>query len=185
RYAERGEPILGHVDMRLLLESIGDAWHVVIHEAAADPERGFVVQNIVDDGQRATGFAREAGSARKSTARSTAVGADFVHVDYELDFVTVHDVPSVSAQLVLELIDEMRASEQDDPGLASEHDTQPMIEAGKVVHVRVRDENMRDAHQLPRRQHAQITQIKEQRAAFIAEVDIEAGVTERLVDKAR
>src|SRR2546421_6584275 len=60
-----------------------------------------------------------------------------------------------------------------------------MIEPGKVIHVRVRDEHVRNPHELPRRQHAQVAKIEEQRAAFVAEVDIEPGITERFVDEAR
>src|ERR1700687_1634806 len=68
-------------------------------------------------------------------------------------------------------------------GLAPEHDAQQMIEPGKVIHVRVGYKDVRQAHQLARRQHADVAEIEKQRPPFVAKVDIQGRVAERVVDQ--
>src|SRR5438105_6020425 len=58
-----------------------------------------------------------------------------------------------------------------------------MIEPGKVVHVRMGDKDVRQAHQLARRQHADVTEIEKERPPFVAKVDIQGRVAERVVDE--
>jgi hypothetical protein len=50
-------------------------------------------------------------------------------------------------------------------------DAQEPIEAGKMIHVGVRQEGMAHAQQLARRQRRQIAEIEQQGAAAEAEID--------------
>ena len=106
-----------------------------------------------------------------------------MHVDHQLDLVAVHDVPGVRAQLVFDLRDELGPAKQHDVRLAPEHDAQQMIEPGKVIHVRMGDKDVRQAHQLARRQHADVAEIEKQCPPFVAKVDIQGRVAERVVDE--
>jgi hypothetical protein len=58
-----------------------------------------------------------------------------------------------------------------------------MIEPGKVIHVGMGDKDVRQAHQLARRQHADVTEIEKQRPPFVAKIDIQGRVAERVVDE--
>lgn len=95
----------------------------------------------------------------------------------------MHHVPGVGAQLVLDLGDEAGPAEQHDAVLAPEQDAQQLVEADEVVDVGVTDEHMRHAQQLARRQHGDVAQIEQQRPAFVAKVDVDAGVAECIVDE--
>ena len=88
-------------------------------------------------------------------------------------------------QLVFDLRDEVGPAEQHDAGLAPEHDAQQMIEARKVVHMRMGDKDVRQAHQLARRQRGDVAEIEKQRPPFVAKIDVQARVAERVVDETR
>ena len=88
-------------------------------------------------------------------------------------------------QLMLDLRDEIRSSEQHQTGLAPKHHAQQMIEPGEVIHVRMRDEDMRDTHQFSRRKHRNIAEVEQQRSTLIAKIDIQTRVAERIVDETR
>src|ERR1041385_1889711 len=60
-----------------------------------------------------------------------------------------------------------------------------MIESREMIHVRVRDEHVRHAHQFARRQHADVAKVEQHRAALVPEIDEESGVAERLVGQTR
>ena len=120
----------------------------MIDEAPANPQERLVVQNVAVPLEVRRLFARESGAAAKRRLASAAVEVDFAYVQYQVDRIPVHDVPGVGAQLVLDLIDEARAAQQGNPLLASEDDAQQLVEPGKVIHVGVGDEDVRDAQQL-------------------------------------
>src|SRR5208282_1981764 len=58
-----------------------------------------------------------------------------------------------------------------------------MIEPGKVIHVRMGDKDVRQAHQLARSQRADVAKIEKQRPPFVAKVDIQGWIAERVVDE--
>ena len=58
-----------------------------------------------------------------------------------------------------------------------------MIKTGKVIHVRMGDEHLREAHELARRQHGNVAEVEKQRPVFITKVDIQSGIPERIVDQ--
>ena len=60
-----------------------------------------------------------------------------------------------------------------------------MIETGEVIHVRMRDEYVRYAHQLARRQGADVAEVEQQRARFVAKIDEQTGIAERVVGETR
>jgi hypothetical protein len=51
-----------------------------------------------------------------------------------------------------------------------------------MIHVRVRDEHVRQAQQLSRRERLDIADVEEECALFVAEVHVLAGVPERRID---
>src|SRR5215469_11803362 len=69
--------------------------------------------------------------------------------------------------------------------VAMQTDTQEPIEAREVVHVGVRDERVADAKKLPRHQWEIVAEIEHQRAMAEPEIDVDAGIGERLVDHSR
>src|SRR5262245_10904174 len=150
REPERREAILVDLEVRFLFDRVRDAGNVVIDEAAADAEGRFLMEHVIRQLERSAWFPLELLPARKAGALPSAVHPDLAYVDNELGLVAVHDVPGIRAQLVLDLRDEARPTEQQQARLAPEHHAQEVIEAGEVVHVGVGDENMREAHQLSR-----------------------------------
>jgi hypothetical protein len=60
---------------------------------------------------------------------------------------------------------------------------QQPIEACKMIHVGVGNENMTDAHELARRQRRHVAKIEEQRPAAEAEVDEQRGIREGIIDE--
>ena len=67
---------------------------------------------------------------------------------------------------------ESRPADERDRRFATQHDAQQVIEAGEVVHVGMRDEHVRQPHQLAGRQHRDVPEVEQQRAALVAEVDV-------------
>src|SRR5438067_8761378 len=184
RHAERLQAILRDIDVRLLLDRVPKARDVMVDEARANAKRRLVMHDIITLFERLVRFSRESRPTRKTRSLTPPVRSRLAHVEHQL-VVAVDDVPYVRVQLVLDLRDEIRASVKRQAGFTSEHDAQQMIEPGKVVHVRVRDEHMRYAHQLARRQHADVAQIEQQRAAFVTKIDEHARIAERIVDEMR
>ena len=83
---------------------------------------------------------------------------------------------------MLDLRDEIRSTEQHQAGLASEQHTQQMIEARKVVHVRMRDKDMREAHQLARWQHGDVAEVEQQCSPLVTKIDIQPRIAEYIID---
>ena len=62
-----------------------------------------------------------------------------------------------------------------------EQHTQQMIEARKVVHVRMRDKDMREAHQLARWQHVDVAEVEQQRSPLVTKIDIQPRIAEYII----
>src|SRR5512139_3145455 len=58
------------------------------------------------------------------------------------------------------------------------------VEADEVVHMRVRDEHMGEPQQMSRRERRVVAEIERERALLEAEIDVDAGVAEGVVDEA-
>jgi hypothetical protein len=108
---------------------------------------------------------------------------ELVRGDSEVHVIVMDQVPRVGRELVFDAVQKLRRTEQAHMFRAAEADAQQSIEAGKVVHVGVRDEHVADAQQLPRGQAADVTDIEQQRATGEPEVDQQCRITERTVDE--
>ncbi|BCG04069.1 hypothetical protein PPGU19_086370 (plasmid) [Paraburkholderia sp. PGU19] len=82
-----------------------------------------------------------------------------------------------------DLFKEVSAVEQDDANLAPEYHAHEIVEAAKMVHVRVGNKHTRKTHQLVRQQSADIAEIEKNSAAFVAKVHIQTRVAKQVVDK--
>src|SRR5207245_900339 len=69
-------------------------------------------------------------------------------------------------------------------GIARQEETKQVIEAHEVVHVRVRDEDVRDLQDVARLHATEATEIELQRATLPAEPNEESGIAEGAVDQA-
>jgi hypothetical protein len=121
----------------------------------------------------------------KRALRARAVGCERMHLDRHRHLVAMHHVPRVGAQLVLDLVGEARPAPQHETADPAKAECEQVVEAGEVVHVGVTDERVADAQQQARRQVLDVTEVEQQRAAFVAHVDDEARLQAGRVDKAR
>src|SRR3954469_18901226 len=90
------QPVLCNVDMRLLLDCIGEARNVVIHIAGAYAKRRLLVDHVPLQLEGGGRFTDEVRAARETRALRAAVHADFDGVERKL-IVTIDDIPRVSA----------------------------------------------------------------------------------------
>ncbi|OIQ71403.1 hypothetical protein GALL_469770 [mine drainage metagenome] len=157
----------------------------MIDEAAAHANGRFLMQYVGTRREGRARLPRKSPSTREAGTLQFTTGPDLAHVEHQLDCIAIHDVPRVGKQLVLDLRDETRPAEEHEACLAAEHDAQQMIEPGKMIHVRVGDEHVRQPHQLARSKHGDVAQVEQQRAALVAKVDIQARIAECIVDQAR
>ena len=65
------------------------------------------------------------------------------------------------------------------------HDGEQTVESGEMIHVRMRDEDVREPHQLARRQRVDVADVEQQRAPLVAKVDVDPGIAECLVGELR
>lgn len=104
--------------------------------------------------------------------------AQLMHQNREVGGVTFNQIPRVRVQLVLDLIDEVARPVQAYANVATEADAQQMIEAGEVIHVRMRYEHVADAQQLARRHVGDIADVEQHGATLELEIDVEPRVAE-------
>ena len=125
----------------------------------------------------------EAARAAELGALHAPTAVDLVTEDDEFGLVILDQIPRVRRKLVFEVCYESLRTVQAHSGVASQTDSQQVIETGEVIHVGVRDEYVADAQQLARRQSGDIANIEQDRAAFKFQVDIDARVAERTIDE--
>ena len=86
---------------------------------------------------------------------------------------------------MLDLVDEARRADEVERTAAVQAHAQQAVEAGKMIHVGVRDKHMADPQELAGGERRDIAEIEQDGAAAEAEIDEQAGVVERTVDQAR
>ena len=93
-------------------------------------------------------------------------------------------VPGVGAQPAGDPGDEAFRPDEAQRLRAMQADPQQTIEAGKMIHVGVRHEDVAHPHQLPGRQGGDVTEVEQQGTARAAQIEVDAGIRKRVVDAA-
>jgi hypothetical protein len=126
------------------------------------------------------------GLARAELAdAANSIGVEFGHRKSEVERLGIEKIPIIGFQFVLHLIEETGRTGQMQRRGTVQAEPQQAIEAGKMIHVGVGNENMTDAHELARRQRRHVAKIEEQRPAAEAEVDEQCGIREGIIDEPR
>jgi hypothetical protein len=130
-------------------------------------------------------LALESTSAAKPRTLQVPLGVYLVRDDDEVSLVVLDEIPGVRGKLVFKLCYESRGTVQAHSGVASQTDTQQVIETSEVIHVGVGNEYVTDAQELARWQRRDISNIEKDRAARELQVDIDARIAERSIDELR
>lgn len=155
----------------------------MIEAARPHLELRLIEQHTIDRKCVFHWLALEATAAAEPGAMQASSRIQLVCHDDEIGCVVLHQVPCIRGELVLELPDELLRPVHSHTGIPPQTDTQQMIEAGEVIHVRVRNEHVADPEELTRREPRDIADIEEQRTPLELEIDVDARVAERPVDK--
>jgi hypothetical protein len=83
------------------------------------------------------------------------------------------------------LIEETRRTREVKRSEAVEAQPQQPIEAGKMIHMRVGNESMRDAQEFACGQRRHVAEIEQQRPTAEAEVDEQRRIRKRIIDEPR
>jgi hypothetical protein len=157
--AQLHEPVLPHVDVGLLFDSETQARDAVVEQGGAHTERGLVPQHPARELPSLERLGAEAVAASQPPAVGLPCGIDLPGLDDEVAGIALDEVPGVGGQLVRHLRHETGWTEHPQRGVAAQADAEQAIEAAEVVHVRVRDEHVRDPEDLLRRQEVEVAEI--------------------------
>ena len=185
RQPEAPQAVLPDVDARLFLERKGEAGDAVIERHGADAEFRLVDQDAGCRDRRRQRLPMK-GIARVELGRDgEQIFMQLRDADHEVRGIARDQVPGIGGQLVLDPVDEAGRAKQLEAQRPAEADAQQPVEPAEVVHVGVRDKDVADPQQLPRRQRVQVAKVEQQGAPAEAKVEIETRVAERIVDQPR
>src|SRR6185437_5208181 len=132
------EPVFPDVDMCAFLEGKRQRGHSMVLEGyRAHPEYPRLQQHSPLHLHGRQVFAAKTRSARKFCTVHAPISAELVRGDHEVGLIVLHEIPSISGELVFELGYESLRTVQTHARIAPEAHSQQVIEASKVVHVRV------------------------------------------------
>src|SRR5215472_9057012 len=96
-------------------------------------------------------------SAAKLRTLKATVCTEFVCRDHEIGSVVLREVPRVRGELVFHLFDELFWTIHTHACIATQADSQQVIETGEVIHVGMRDEKVTHSQKLAGRQSRNVT----------------------------
>src|SRR5262245_39288794 len=97
--------------------------------------------------------------------------------------IAVDQVPRVPGQLAADVGDDPGRAEQFDMLFAGKKDAQQVVEADEVVHVRMRDEYVRELEQRRRGLAVDAAEIEQHGAALVSQPHVEARIAKGRVDQ--
>src|SRR5689334_17173608 len=103
----------------------------------------------------------KARSTSKIRALQATLSTDLMCGDHEIGLIILHQVPRVRGELVFELSDEPFGSVEAHACIAAETDAQQVVEAGEMVHVCMRDEEITHSQELTGRQIRNVADVKQ------------------------
>jgi hypothetical protein len=103
----------------------------------------------------------------------------------EVARVALGKVPGVRGELVLDPLDEPGRTEEAHRGAAAKAHAQQSVQAGEVVHVRVRHKHVRHAQDPLRREPPDVADVEQHGALLVPPVEIEGGIAEHAVHQLR
>ena len=106
---------------------------------------------------------------------------EFLHGDSER--IPIHEVPGIAMKLTLNIGDQSRWSVEAQSLTAPQGHPEQRIEADKVVHVRVRNEDVAGAQQAGWPERIVVAQIEEEGALGPAHFYEQPGVAEDIIDE--
>ncbi len=97
--------------------------------------------------------------------------------------VAIHEIPGIAPQLALHIVDQPGRAEEPERLAAPQGDTKNGVESDEMVHVCMRDKNFASPEQSGRSQTFVVPEIKEQGSLGPANLHIDAGIAEDIVDQ--
>jgi hypothetical protein len=179
------EPLFPNVDPQRLLKREGEAGRAVIEHDALDAKLLVLEQRSRRQRRREKLASLEGLACAELADAANSIGVEFGPRQSEVERLRIEKIPIIGFQFVLHLIEETARTGQMQRRGTVQAEPQQAIEAGKMIHVGVGNENMTDAHELARGQRRHVAEIEEQGPAAEAEVDEQRGIREGIIDEPR
>src|SRR5262245_37333819 len=179
------EPLLPHVDPQRLLKREGEAGRAVIEHDALDAKLLFLEQRSRRQRRRGELASLEGFAGAELADAANSIGVEFGHRQSKVERLRIEKIPIIGFQFVFDLIEETARTGQMQRRGTVQADPQQAIEASKMIHVSMGNENMTDAHELARGQRRHVAKIEEQGPAAESEVDEQRGIREGIIDEPR
>ena len=103
------------------------------------------------------------------------VGMELAGCDGEIARKALRQVPGIGCKPVLYPLNEPRRPEEGEPLLPAKTYPYHMVEADKVVHVGVGDEDEVDLQELARRQNVEVAKVEKKGLLPVLEIDVDPG----------
>ena len=105
--------------------------------------------------------------------------------DREIVRVVFHQIPCIGRQFVFQLIEETGRTEQTEVLVPAKAQPEQMVKTDEMIHVGVGHKDVIDFQEFSRRQEMQIADIEKNRLPAVLAFNVDAGVSERIVDQGR
>lgn len=108
---------------------------------------------------------------------------DFGDLQGQVVRVIFHQVPCIGGQLALHMVNERGGAEKGELFVSPKADSQEMVKADKVVHVRMGDEDVANFQDFPREEGMEIAHIEKQGPPIKHEFDVNPRIAEGIMNR--
>src|SRR5262249_36722280 len=137
------------------------------------------------------GFARDSWLRCKSLPQPKPSGRDgilrsmFAHNENKIGGIAFDQIPTISLELVKDPLGKAGWTEELHGLLVPDEQTKQVVESNEMIDMRVRDEDLVDASDPPRRQQRNFSEIEQQTALFEQRLHIHCRIAVATIDEAR
>ena len=108
---------------------------------------------------------------------------DFGDLQGQVIRVIFYQVPCIGGQLIPHMVNERGGTEKAELFVSPKRDSQEVVEADKVIHVGMGDEDVADFEDFPRGKGVKIAHVEKEGPPVKHELNINPGITEGIMDR--